>query len=574
MTFRRILLFLVIMVFMPSVVLTHSEEDYSSIIESFRKSIPKLMRDQRVPGLAAAVVTGSKILWLEGFGYTDWDKKIPVTQDTLFSIQSMSKNFTAAAVLKAVEEGLLDLDTPISEYIPEFTVKSRFEEKPQDKITLRLLLSHQAGFTHEAPVGNNFVPGGFEEHIRSISRTWLRFPVGQRYSYSNLGIDLAGWILQTQSGLPFHEYVKKKLLDPMGMEASTFNMKKIKADSRRAAGHDGSGSALPVEIPMIPSGGFYSNAAELAGWVQWHLNGGKIDSKPFIAAGLFQQMYDIPNRLPHQTSGYGLGTGIRLNHNSLRFGHGGGGFGFLSAMNWYPEWNLGAVLLANCSSHDFQHSLINSILDRFLEAQLGSLPARPISEADPSLEEVFFSPEQLRRFAGRYLYNRNGYMIIQFKDGRLAAGDVDNPNPFTFYSEEGDVYIDFGGSNFYCKFVPGPDGSPGRFISLHEGQHLDYNDGPEDPPGPDRAEWDLYVGEYRSFSYGQHAGTYKIHKKNGYLWIDYMKLKEYRKGIFFTAHGECLDFTGPQPAWRNIKLKKHLILPTAHGNFAPSPEGD
>jgi CubicO group peptidase (beta-lactamase class C family) len=74
----------------------------------------------------------------------------------LFSVQSVSKNFTAAAVLLAVLEGLLDLDRPISEYLPSFTVNSRFEEHPEKKMTLRLLLSHRAGFTHEAPVGNNY----------------------------------------------------------------------------------------------------------------------------------------------------------------------------------------------------------------------------------------------------------------------------------------------------------------------------------------------------------------------------------------------------------------------------------
>lgn len=102
---------------------------------------------------------------------------------------------------------------------------------------------------------------------------------------------------------------------------------------------------LPVDIPMVPSGGFYSSASELARWVQWYLNEGKIKGKALISAELFKQMTAIPNQLPGQNNGYGLGTGIRMNHGSLRFGHGGGGFGFISAMNWYPEWNLGALLL-------------------------------------------------------------------------------------------------------------------------------------------------------------------------------------------------------------------------------------
>ena len=128
----------------------------------------------------------------------------------------MSKSFTALGVLMAVQDGLLDLDEPVTTYLPEFTVNSPFEEHPEKKMTLRILLAHRAGFTHEAPVGGNYDsrPHTFEEHILSISDTWLRYPVGYRFSYSNLGIDLAGYILQEKAGMPFWDYIKKKVLDP------------------------------------------------------------------------------------------------------------------------------------------------------------------------------------------------------------------------------------------------------------------------------------------------------------------------------------------------------------------------
>ena len=127
------------------------------------------------------------------------------------------------------------------------------------------------------------------------TRTWLRFPVGQRYSYSNLGVDLAGYILQVRSGMPFHQYVKQKLLDPIGMTASSFDMDYIKRMARRAIGH----SLLPKEVvgvPMIPSGGLYTNARELARYVQFHLNGGKVNGAQLINDQLLRQMYQIPLR--------------------------------------------------------------------------------------------------------------------------------------------------------------------------------------------------------------------------------------------------------------------------------------
>ncbi len=219
----------------------------SPIVQKYRQLIPQLMAGQDIPGLAVAVVDDNGILWAEGFGFTDDDHKTAITSDTIFSVQSTSKVFTATAVMLAVQDGLLDLDVPITTYLPDFTVHSIFEEHPERKITLRMLLSHTAGFTHEAPRGNNFDlgPVSFEDHVKTISDTWLRFPVGTGYAYSNLGISLAGYILQQVSGQPFAGYVEAKLLHPLGMTNSSFDMAQIRANPDRAIGH-----ARP--LPQVP----------------------------------------------------------------------------------------------------------------------------------------------------------------------------------------------------------------------------------------------------------------------------------------------------------------------------------
>ncbi len=211
----------------------------ATVIARYRARIPELMAEQGVPGLAVALVDRDRTLWVEGFGHVDRRGSTPVTADTIFSVQSMSKLFTATAVMQAVAAGRLDLDAPITTYLPGFTVHSAFEEHPERKITLRMLLSHTAGFTHEAPVGNNndLDAGDFDAHVRSISDTWLRFPVGSGYAYSNLGIDLAGYILQRVEGKPFAEVMRDSLLEPLGMDHSTFDRAMIAATADRAVGH-------------------------------------------------------------------------------------------------------------------------------------------------------------------------------------------------------------------------------------------------------------------------------------------------------------------------------------------------
>jgi len=122
---------------------------------------------------------------------------------------------------------------PITTYLPDFTVHSAFEAHPERHITLRMLLGCTAGFTHEAPLGNNYEPevGDFEAHVRSISDTWLRFPVGTGEAYSNLGFDLAGRILEQVSNKPFSQVLHDSLLAPLGMDRSSFDRARVHASA-------------------------------------------------------------------------------------------------------------------------------------------------------------------------------------------------------------------------------------------------------------------------------------------------------------------------------------------------------
>lgn len=124
------------------------------------------MQQDDVPAASVCLLYQGKAVWVEGFGVTDLKSKRRVGAGTIFSIQSTSKNFTATAIMLAVQRGLLDLDKPITAYVPDFTVHRRFESAPQEKMTLRLLLSHRAGFTHEAPVARTCAEFGFQRTIR------------------------------------------------------------------------------------------------------------------------------------------------------------------------------------------------------------------------------------------------------------------------------------------------------------------------------------------------------------------------------------------------------------------------
>ena len=201
--------------------------DYSSVITKLKEQIPPLLKQNNTPGLAIALVEGEKLVWAEGFGYTDLGNTERVSADTLFSLRSISKTYTATGFMLAVDKGWLKLDEPLHKYLPRFTVKSRFGAGEADRITFRHLLSHWSGLPHEAPCGNNYdeSPCPFADHIRSISETWLMFPVGARYSYSNLGIDLAGYALELRARKSFAQFMQDELFKPLGMTSSSFILK-------------------------------------------------------------------------------------------------------------------------------------------------------------------------------------------------------------------------------------------------------------------------------------------------------------------------------------------------------------
>jgi CubicO group peptidase (beta-lactamase class C family) len=435
----------------PGVTAAPSEAT-AAVIDDYRARVPALMKEQGIPGLAVAVVDDTGVVWAEGFGVTDGVGSDRVTPDTLFSIQSMSKAFTATGVMLAVQDGLLDLDEPITTYLPHFTVNSTFELRPESKITLRHLLGHTAGFTHEAPVGNNWDADAdsFDGHIRSISDTWLRFPVGTGYAYSNLGIDLAGYILQQVTGRPFADWERDRLLQPLGMTGSSFDADVIRAVDERAVGHD-EGRSGYVPVPMVPAGGMYASADDLARFLQFQLGHGSIDGKQVLEPALLDEMLTVQYPERSERYGYGLGvarTGWYRGRNADLFSHGGGGFGFLADLWWLPELQLGIAVLTNSATHDLHGSLALGILDDLVHApgpyldRLGELPTRdPVRETDghwlapPSLAADVRAlalppdPERWHGFEG------------QFKTADNGVIDPTTP-PSRIYEQDGQLYFD------------------------------------------------------------------------------------------------------------------------------------
>ena len=447
--------------------------DIRSEFLEFQNIIPDIMKKRKVPGAALAVVDTNGIIWSAAFGYTDYDKKTPITPDTVFSIQSMSKTFTATAVMRAVQDGLVDMDTPISQYIPGFKINSRYEHRPEDVMTIRHLLTHTAGFVHEAPIGNNINAAcpSFESHVKSISDTWLRCKVGESWNYSNLGIDLAAYILQVESNKLISEYMQGKIFGPLGMVNSSVDLDVIRNHPNRAIGHRKHFKELEL-IPMLGAGGVYTSANDLAKFIQLFLNDGRINGQTILDNSSLEIMY------APLTINNNFGTGVYIvksNNGHIYINHGGGGFGFSTFMIWYPEYGIGGLVLANSESglqlfniieelikKELIQKKLDFILPDYWDPKVDNV-VLPVNEQPEPAGFTRYKP-QWEQYTGNYEYILGGNKLHTYAAIALAMGYPVSELEIKIYEKNG--FLEINGERL-------EEYKPGVFFT-NSGQCLDF----------------------------------------------------------------------------------------------------
>jgi CubicO group peptidase (beta-lactamase class C family) len=521
--------------------------------------LPHQLESSAVPGAAMAVVERDGIVLEKLYGVTAEPGSSTITPDTIFCIRSISKSVTALAVLLAVQDGLVDLDTPISKYLPEFTVHSRFAPHPENQITLRHMLSHWAGFPHDPPVGIDLdEPGYFERYIGRISDTWLRFPVGYRHQYSNYGYDLAAYLIQVRSGTPFAKFAREKVLEPIGMTRSTFDPEKVPRLENRAIGHDRRGRVVPLPFPEIAAAGLYSSIRDMSRYVQFHLNGGTIGGHRLLRKDLMEQYHSIQFAGLGQRTGYCFGWIREVVSDTFSLYHEGGGRGFGAHVILYPELGFGAVLLTNREYHGLTGYLGRVVMNGPIVDRNGPQPV-----ADPRLERmeaIGVDDPRLKSILGRYgdspgivLGFEKEVLGVRMRDGRFA--------PVSFYDDGGQLVAMYDArseARFLRPFgiQPGSMMTVSRTHGNSNSHYLDYNDSPRDPAGPAKPEWRKYVGEYDVLWAGKPDSTVTIEMRNGYLYYRDGKCREHEPGLFFSYDGETLDLRSDPPTFANMEIRK------------------
>jgi len=197
--------------------------DYTYVKDYMTWFIQKEMKDKGIVGLSVALVDDQRIVWQKGFGYADRENKIAATPQTVYRAGSISKLFNAMAVMKLVEAGKMDIDQPLSTYLPEFSINSRFGSI--DGVTPRTIITHHSGLPSDwidGMWGENPMP--FTRLVQVIKDEYVAYPPNTVMSYSNLAVTLLGHGVQRVSGQPYDQFIDQSLLEPMGMNDSRFEI--------------------------------------------------------------------------------------------------------------------------------------------------------------------------------------------------------------------------------------------------------------------------------------------------------------------------------------------------------------
>ena len=369
------------------------------------------LEDYDIPGATVSVVKDGEVLFAKGYGRANVEKKVPVVADeTLFRIASISKLFTATAVMQLVEEGKLDLDEDVNAYLDDVEVPNTYPGRP---VTLRHLLTHTAGFEEHftgsgARNAADVEPLG--EYVATQMPARVR-PPGEVTAYSNYGMSLAGYIVQDVSGMPYERYVEENILAPLGMESTTAAQPPApKLRERMARGYDlegGNPVARPFEyFDDAPAGTVSTTATDMTRFMIAHLQNGRYGGPGgetrILEESTAKEMHEDQFSNHPRLDGMAYGFYEQTLNGERTIQHGGNLFQFHANLVLLPEHDVGLFLAYNSygDGGDFaEYELVDAFLDRYY-------PEPPLPTLDPSGQEASRNAERL---AGSYRITRSNH---------------------------------------------------------------------------------------------------------------------------------------------------------------------
>jgi CubicO group peptidase (beta-lactamase class C family) len=408
-------------------------EEYMTVDqEQLRKQVAEAAEGLAVPGVAVGVYHDGR----ENYafhGVTSIDNPLPVDENTLFQSGSTGKTFTATAMLRLVEQGLVDLDAPVRTYVPELRLK---DEDVAAKVTVLQLFNHTAGWEGDLHEDTGEGDDALARYVEKMADIKQVTPLGATVSYNNASLSLAGRIIEKITDKTFEAAMKELIFEPLGLKNSFFFMNEIMT-RRFVVGHlqkpDGAISVArkwAMSRGGAPAGGISQTSGDMIKWARFHLGDGRAeDGTRVLSEELLKRMQQPTAEMPGSALGDHVGISWLLREvDGVKIvSHGGNTIGQDSGFELVPERDFGASILTNSSPNGFQ--LLEELQRWALESYAGVVVRDP--------EPLKLSAAELAQYAGTY-ETIAAWCHLTVEDGGLVVNVEPKPETVKQLREEGE----------------------------------------------------------------------------------------------------------------------------------------
>jgi D-alanyl-D-alanine carboxypeptidase len=378
----------------------------SSVMGRMSDRILQLMQQHGIPGVSIAVVHDQEVTWAKGFGFADLASARPMHEETLFGVASITKTFTAGAIMQLRDEGKLSLADSVIRYVPEFNaVKSRF--CPIDQITIRRLMTHRSGLVGEGPTGHwrTLEFPSIADILDYLRQVEIVIEPDSAFKYCNLAFAILGEIVARVSGTPCREYILKHILVPLEMTSSGFE-RTPESRQRTATGYMAHRYDDAPDISPDPelrgydaAGGLRSSVLDLAKWVslQFRTEAKERADAQVVSEKSLREMHRVTDLEPDWRIGYAMPWFANRLGDNIYLQHSGSVPGFLSLLVFSKRDRVGVIALSNVQGQigigeiafETIEELVKEIRQR---ARKPEAPAPTPEECRPLLGRYYSSP--------------------------------------------------------------------------------------------------------------------------------------------------------------------------------------
>jgi CubicO group peptidase (beta-lactamase class C family) len=472
-------------------------------LQGFDEYMAKAVRDWNVPGISVGVVVKDRLVFAKGYGFRDYGKKLPYTSRTVQPIASNTKLFTAVAIGLLVEEGKLEWDKPVRQYVP--TIRF-YNDELSNTVTIRDMLSHRSGITRHDAIWykSDFSRKELFERLRFLEPTQ---PLRQAFLYNNMMYAGAGYVVELLSGKTWEDFVRERIFAPLGMTSTVFSLDDVKRQPEPGVPYTERRDSFEIySIPYYeemagvgPAGAINSNIEDLSKWLVALMNEGRLDGRQVLPAAALKATLQPAIALPNAqlesrgwgeilNPAYGAGRFTASYRGHLLAYHGGDINGFHSQVSMMPQDGIGVIVLVigdhaaplyNVVSYQVYERLLGLSLtpwsERQLEIRLKGKKAGQEARAKAGSERVSGTrpSHPIADYKGEFAHPAYGVVTIASpKDGELSFAFHKIQLPLShFHYDRFDTPDDEQDGKWSVNFATSPQGEVDKAIlSLDEAE--------------------------------------------------------------------------------------------------------